>query len=96
MPVKIDEGWEIAPGDECDRKVCLQHSWSSHALVFADGDFAPTSIRLDHRSSYGRQCRERRMKYDSSYPRWQPFVVRQGGMVNATEETYDVLLRLLA
>ena len=32
----------------------------------------------------------------STYPRWQPFVVRQGAMVSATEDTYDVLLRLPA
>jgi hypothetical protein len=32
----------------------------------------------------------------STYSRWQPFVVRQGAMVSATEDTCDVLLRLLA
>jgi len=95
--IKLDEGWEIAPGDDHDREVCLKHRWCSHALVFADGDFAPTSIRLSPLSSYGRQYRERMMKImGSTYPRWQPFVVRQGAMVSATEDTYDVLLRLLA
>jgi hypothetical protein len=92
----VEEGWEIAPGDYRDRKVCLEHPWCSEALVFADGDFAPTSIRSRYRHYYGRQWREKMMKQDPSYPWWQPFVVRQGGMVNATEETYDVLLRLLA
>jgi hypothetical protein len=92
----VDEGWEIAPGDAHDREACLKHRWCSHALVFADGDFAPTSIRLSDPSLYGRQYRERMMKTSSTYPKWQPFIARQGAMVSATEETYDILLRLLA
>ncbi len=92
MPVKIDEGWEIAPGDECDRKVCLQHSWSSHALVFADGDAAATSIRLSSSSWYGRQAWK---AWHSRVP-FNHFLVRQGAVVSATDETYDVLLRRLS
>ena len=96
VPVKLDEGWEIAPGDECDREVCWQHKWSSHALVFADGDIAATCICLSGSGSYGREHAERMSRNSRSYPVFKPFLVRQGAVVGATEETYDVLLRRLS
>jgi hypothetical protein len=32
-PVLLPEGWEIAPGDADDIRVCAAHPWQSHGLV---------------------------------------------------------------
>jgi len=47
IPVRVDDGWEVAPGDDSDLQVCSQHPWQSDCPVFADGDVAGTSICSD-------------------------------------------------
>jgi hypothetical protein len=37
-PVHVPAGWEIAPGDADDIRVCGAHPWQSDRLVFVDGD----------------------------------------------------------
>jgi hypothetical protein len=46
-PVKLPQGWEIAPGEANDTRVCGAHPWQSSFLVFANGDFAGTSACSD-------------------------------------------------
>ena len=36
-PVHVPAGWDIAPGDADDMRVCGAHPWQSYYLVFADG-----------------------------------------------------------
>jgi hypothetical protein len=35
-PVHVPAGWNIAPGDADDMRVCGAHPWQSNWLVFAD------------------------------------------------------------
>jgi hypothetical protein len=35
-PVHVPAGWDIAPGDADDVRVCGAHPWQSDCLVFAD------------------------------------------------------------
>ena len=35
-PVPVPAGWNIAPGDADDVRVCGAHPWQSYWLVFAD------------------------------------------------------------
>jgi hypothetical protein len=37
-PVHVPSGWEIAPGDADDIRVCGAHPWQSYGLVFSNGD----------------------------------------------------------
>ncbi len=43
-PVHVPSGWEIAPGDAHDIRVCGAHPWQSHALVFSNGDGCGTAM----------------------------------------------------
>jgi hypothetical protein len=36
-PVHVPAGWDIAPGDADDMRVCGAHVWQTDFLVFADG-----------------------------------------------------------
>ena len=38
QPVHVPSGWEIAPGDADDIRVCATHPWQSYRLVFSNGD----------------------------------------------------------
>ena len=37
MPVDIDAGFEVAPGDASDVEVANAHAWGSYCLVYSDG-----------------------------------------------------------
>jgi hypothetical protein len=38
QPVIIPSGWQIAPGDAADVRVCITHPWQCRMLVFANGN----------------------------------------------------------
>ena len=46
VPVAVDAGFEVAPGDADDIAVCNQHTWGSYHLVFADGSLCATAYTL--------------------------------------------------
>ena len=46
VPVAVDAGFEVAPGDADDIAVCNQHTWGSYHLVFADGSLCATANTL--------------------------------------------------
>jgi hypothetical protein len=46
-PVHVPSGWEIAPGDADDARVCAAHPWQSLFLVFSNGDSYGTAIAPD-------------------------------------------------
>ncbi len=46
VPVAVDAGFEVAPGDANDIAVCNLHTWGSYHLVFADGSLCATAYTL--------------------------------------------------
>ncbi len=42
-PVHVPSGWEIAPGDARDIRVCGAHSWQIGFLAFSNGDMYGTA-----------------------------------------------------
>jgi hypothetical protein len=46
MPVGIDAGFEVAPGDAIDVEVANAHAWGSLALIFSDGTRAWSALGL--------------------------------------------------
>ena len=44
--VDVDAGFEVAPGDASDIEVANAHPWGSCHLVFSDGAFAATALRI--------------------------------------------------
>ena len=44
--VRIDAGFEIAPGDANDVEVANAHAWGSWCLVFSDGTLAATALNI--------------------------------------------------
>jgi hypothetical protein len=46
-PVHVPSGWEIAPGDADDIRVCAAHPWQSDFLVFSNGDLYGTAMCSD-------------------------------------------------
>jgi hypothetical protein len=46
-PVHVPSGWEIAPGDADDIRVCRAHPWQSWLLVFSNGDVHWTAMSYD-------------------------------------------------
>ena len=49
--VDIDAGFEVAPGDTIDIEVVNAHAWGSWHLVFSDGTYAATSMRIAEKPS---------------------------------------------
>jgi hypothetical protein len=45
-PVHVPSGWEIAPGDAHDIRVCAAHPWQSEFLAFSNGDAYGTAMCL--------------------------------------------------
>jgi hypothetical protein len=43
-PVHVPSGWEIAPGDADDIRVCGAHPWQSGYLIFSNGDVYGTAL----------------------------------------------------
>ena len=43
-PVHVPSGWEIAPGDAHDARICGTHPWQSNCLVFSNGDAYGTAM----------------------------------------------------
>jgi hypothetical protein len=43
-PVHVPSGWEIAPGDADDIRVCATHPWQSDYLIFSNGDAYGTAM----------------------------------------------------
>jgi hypothetical protein len=43
-PVHVPAGWEIAPGDAHDIRVCAAHPWQSGYLVFSNGNAYGTAM----------------------------------------------------
>jgi hypothetical protein len=48
--VHVPAGWQIAPGDADDIRVCGAHPWQSDCLVFSNGNGCGTAMCQD--SSY--------------------------------------------
>jgi hypothetical protein len=46
QPVHVPSGWEIAPGDADDIRVCAAHPWQSCFLIFSNGDTCGTAMVL--------------------------------------------------
>jgi hypothetical protein len=46
-PVHVPAGWDIAPGDADDMRVCGAHPWQSYYLVFADTYICGTAMNPD-------------------------------------------------
>ena len=46
MPVGIDAGFEVAPGDASDVEVANAHAWGSDWLIFGDGAFAASAMNI--------------------------------------------------
>ena len=45
VPVDIDAGFEVAPGDASDIEVTNAHAWGCFNLVFSDGKVACTALQ---------------------------------------------------
>jgi hypothetical protein len=45
-PVAKDTGFDVAPGDVSDVEVANMHAWGSWRLVFSDGTYAATALRI--------------------------------------------------
>jgi hypothetical protein len=43
-PVHVPSGFEIAPGDADDIRVCASHPWQSCYLIFSNGDVYGTPM----------------------------------------------------
>jgi hypothetical protein len=43
-PAHVPAGWDIAPGDADDMRVCGAHPWQSLWLVFADTSICGTAM----------------------------------------------------
>ena len=43
-PLHVPAGWDIAPGDADDMRVCGAHPWQSDYLVFADTYLCGTAM----------------------------------------------------
>jgi hypothetical protein len=43
-PVHVPSGWEIAPGDAHDIRICGAHPWQSYGLIFSNGDAYGTAM----------------------------------------------------
>ena len=48
-PVHVPAGWDIAPGDADDMRVCGAHPWQIEWLVFADTYICGTAMCSDSR-----------------------------------------------
>jgi hypothetical protein len=44
-PLPVPVGWDIAPGDADDARVCGAHPWQSYSLVFSNGDRYGTAMQ---------------------------------------------------
>lgn len=44
IPLDVLAGWDIAPGDADDARVCGAHRWQSLYLGFSNGDFYGTAM----------------------------------------------------
>lgn len=40
---KLNDGWEVCRADADSVKICAQHAWGAHLLVFADGSTYATA-----------------------------------------------------
>ena len=49
---KVNDGWEVSPANEDSVKVCAQHAWGAHLLVFADGSTYVTASGPDYVHKY--------------------------------------------
>ena len=49
---KVNNGWEVSPANEDSVKVCAQHAWGAHLLVFADGSTYVTASGPDYVHKY--------------------------------------------
>jgi len=47
QPLPVPAGWQIAPGDADDARVCGAHPWQSSFLVFANGYDCHTAMHSD-------------------------------------------------
>jgi hypothetical protein len=52
---EVPLGWEIAPGDAYDLRVCREHRWQVPQLVFENGDCFYTA---HHMYAGGRHCQK--------------------------------------
>ncbi len=46
VPVGIDAGFEVAPGDPSDVEVANAHTWQCYCLVFSDGTKVYTALSI--------------------------------------------------
>jgi hypothetical protein len=64
-PEHVPSGWQIAPGDADDIRVCGAHPWQSYGLVFANGDaYGTTKHHFTYQPLFG-EVKRIGQKYDS-------------------------------
>jgi hypothetical protein len=54
-PVHVPAGWDIAPGDADDMRVCGAHPWQIEWLVFADDTHKCGTAMCNHSTLIGTQ-----------------------------------------
>jgi hypothetical protein len=65
-PEHVPSGWQIAPGDADDIRVCGAHPWQSYGLVFANGDaYGTNKYHFIYPSIYMDDDKRIGEKYDS-------------------------------
>jgi hypothetical protein len=95
-PVHVPSGWEIAPGDAHDIRVCGAHSWQSNGLVFSNGDrygtaMCPTPSFAGATLNPSKNLIFSRLKIGTKYDSGQLIQDERGARAKA--DSSDVLLR---
>jgi hypothetical protein len=54
-PVHVPAGWDIAPGDADDMRVCGAHPWQIEWLVFADDTYKCGTAMCNYSALIGTQ-----------------------------------------
>jgi hypothetical protein len=96
QPVHVPSGWEIAPGDVHDIRVCGAHPWQIKYLVFSNGDAYETA--MSYRSSdagatlsLSKNLIFSRLKIGKKWS--SGYLIQDEQGARATWDGYDVLLR---
>jgi hypothetical protein len=99
-PVHVPSGWEIAPGDAHDIRVCTAHPWQSCYLIFSNGDVYGTPMHPVSSSIGTTRSSSKKTKFSSRLEIGKK--VGSGGLIQGKREKRgargkyddaDVLLR---
>ncbi len=100
--VHVPAGWNIAPGDADDVRVCGAHPWQSHWLVFADTYMYGTAM-CSPSSHIGTQPQLQNLRKflgqnfltlkQGKNGQKEVGLIQDAQGVRATDDTVDVLLR---